>query len=225
MWARKLDRLTVASPCHVPWDRMMGDKRTRSCEACNREVHDLSKLTRKQALDLFERTDGRLCGRILYRPDGRVLFAQSQTHRKAQRLLQISLLTASAAFAQTARPGTPVCTASIKVADAAGAAMAGAQVVLKTRTGAEIANGPTDSAGSFSRAVDAGQYVLSVLAPGFQPYTQRVDLNCGSRNTVTLRVEMQLGMIGEIVPIETKRNNPFYRVWRSFGNLIRRIVT
>jgi len=70
-----LDGLTIPVPCGVPWESMTGDAKRRFCGRCRLHVHDLSQMTRDEALALLERgrTGGGVCVQIWRRPDGRVL--------------------------------------------------------------------------------------------------------------------------------------------------------
>ena len=71
--ADPLDRLRVASPCSVGWERMVGDDRVRFCNQCNLNVYNISEMTRKQAEALIATTEGRLCARLYRRTDGTIL--------------------------------------------------------------------------------------------------------------------------------------------------------
>jgi hypothetical protein len=68
-----LDDIQVASPCRVPWNDMKGDRRVRSCAECKLKVYDLSAMSRKDAIELVQRTEGRLCVRFYRRADGTVM--------------------------------------------------------------------------------------------------------------------------------------------------------
>lgn len=68
-----LDAITIASPCTVPWDSMSGSERKRFCGQCRLHVHDISQLTKPEALRLLEKTGGDCCLRIWRRPDGTVV--------------------------------------------------------------------------------------------------------------------------------------------------------
>ena len=77
-----LDGLTIPAACPVPWDSMRGDHRTRFCGRCSQSVHDVSELTRAEALRLVA-AGGRVpCLRIYRRPDGRVMTADCATKRE-----------------------------------------------------------------------------------------------------------------------------------------------
>ena len=47
-----LDSITIPVACPVSWDTMRGDHRTRFCDSCNQNVHDVSELTRSEAIQL-----------------------------------------------------------------------------------------------------------------------------------------------------------------------------
>lgn len=53
---------------------MSGDDHTRHCAACDRDVHDLSAMTREELSDFLEAPhQGRRCVRFFRRPDGTVM--------------------------------------------------------------------------------------------------------------------------------------------------------
>jgi hypothetical protein len=68
-----LEQITVASPCHVPWDDMTGDDQMRYCGRCEKNVYNLSGMARAEAEALVARTGGRLCVRYYQRADGTML--------------------------------------------------------------------------------------------------------------------------------------------------------
>jgi hypothetical protein len=67
----RLERITVASPCTVPWNEMARrSDGARHCAHCDTNVHDLSRMTPRQIEFLIDRTGGQFCGRVTRRPDG-----------------------------------------------------------------------------------------------------------------------------------------------------------
>lgn len=68
-----LQNLRVASPCDASWDDMSGDDRQRFCDACEKHVYDLTVLSPPEIVELIEETEGKFCGRLYQRTDGRVL--------------------------------------------------------------------------------------------------------------------------------------------------------
>jgi hypothetical protein len=69
-----LDNVRIASPCHVPWDSMTGDERTRFCPQCQLNVYNLSAMPRAEAEAIVrQRETSRVCIGFYRRPDGTVL--------------------------------------------------------------------------------------------------------------------------------------------------------
>ena len=69
-----LDSVRVASPCKAAWADMAGDERVRHCAQCDRDVFDLSEMTRDEAEALLL-ARGHLCIRYYRRADGTILLA------------------------------------------------------------------------------------------------------------------------------------------------------
>lgn len=70
-----LDQIQVASPCTADWSQMTGDDRTRHCGACQKNVYNLSGMTRAEAEALLIERNGDLCVRYYQRHDGTILLA------------------------------------------------------------------------------------------------------------------------------------------------------
>lgn len=71
-----LDRVRIASPCHVGWDQMTGDARRRFCDACSLHVYNLSDMTADEAEGFVRAAEGlpeRTCVRFYARGDGTVI--------------------------------------------------------------------------------------------------------------------------------------------------------
>jgi len=73
-----LDDVRIASPCTADWDGMtpvtdQDGARARFCGSCEKNVYDLSAMTRADAMSLIERHEGRCCVRFYQRHDGTVL--------------------------------------------------------------------------------------------------------------------------------------------------------
>lgn len=68
-----LPNIKVATPCTADWNAMTGDERTRACGACNKNVYNLSSMTREEAESLILAKEGRLCVRYFQRKDGTIL--------------------------------------------------------------------------------------------------------------------------------------------------------
>lgn len=70
-----LDNIRVGTPCRVSWDTMPGDERKRACSKCEKNVYNISQLTRAEAEALIIQHEGRLCVRYYQRPDGTILLS------------------------------------------------------------------------------------------------------------------------------------------------------
>ena len=68
-----LPNLLVATPCRADWNQMTGDDRVRACGACEKNVYNLSEMTRDEAEALILAKEGRLCVRYFQRTDGTIL--------------------------------------------------------------------------------------------------------------------------------------------------------
>jgi hypothetical protein len=77
-----LDSITIPVPCPVPWEDMHGDHRTRFCDKCSQNVHDVSELTSAEAVQLVTAGEKMPCLRLFRRPDGRVMTADCLTKRE-----------------------------------------------------------------------------------------------------------------------------------------------
>jgi len=94
-----LDNLRIASPCTADWDEMRGDERVRFCGRCEKNVYNLSSMTRGEAEALVREKEGRLCVRLYKRADGTVLTADCPVGVRRERLRQrmwASVLSAAA---------------------------------------------------------------------------------------------------------------------------------
>ena len=80
-----LDKIRVASPCNARWEDMSGDERARFCDSCQKNVYNLSAMTRAQIERLIREKEGKFCGRFYRRPDGRMLTADCPTGRRRRR--------------------------------------------------------------------------------------------------------------------------------------------
>jgi hypothetical protein len=61
---------------------MRGDDRTRFCDQCSQNVHDVSELTRAEAIQLVTGGEKVPCLRLYRRQDGRVMTADCATRRE-----------------------------------------------------------------------------------------------------------------------------------------------
>lgn len=111
-----LDDLRVASPCKASWDEMLGDARVRFCLSCEKNVYNLSSMTREEAEALLhERLGNELCVRFYRRADGTILTQDCPEGAKRKRRKKLAIAIAGAgamaaaavtAFGKTCRTQT-----------------------------------------------------------------------------------------------------------------------
>lgn len=70
-----LDNIRIASPCRADWNAMTGDEHARHCNQCDKQVFNLSEMTRPEAEALIIEKHGQLCARYYKRHDGTILTA------------------------------------------------------------------------------------------------------------------------------------------------------
>ena len=70
-----LEALQIARPCRADWNAMTGDERARFCGSCEKNVYDISQMTRAQAHQLIAQHEGGVCVRLYRRADGTVITA------------------------------------------------------------------------------------------------------------------------------------------------------
>lgn len=109
-----LDRIKVAAPCAASWDAMEGDARVRACGDCQKNVYNLSELTRDEAEALIRDHEGELCVRYFQRADGTILTADCQvgvSRRRRRRFVAAgvaaSLAGAALGFAKSSTATCP----------------------------------------------------------------------------------------------------------------------
>lgn len=83
-----LEQIRIASPCHVRWEEMSGDEKSRHCGLCNLQVHNLSAMTRVEAEALVMSAAGerRMCVRLYKRADGTLITQDCPVGLAAARL-------------------------------------------------------------------------------------------------------------------------------------------
>jgi hypothetical protein len=113
-----LDNVRVAAPCPERWDEMVGDDYVRYCGRCEKNVYNLSSLTRHEAEALLGAKDGEMCVRLFRRADGTVMTSDCSVGVKRRRRRRAAvaavgggLMAAAAALGLESRATTGVIAA------------------------------------------------------------------------------------------------------------------
>src|SRR5207244_3242790 len=83
-----LEDLRIATPCNADWDDMaqVDGERVRFCGKCEKNVYNLSAMSRDAAEQLVREREGRVCVRFYQRADGTVLTGDCPVAVRKQRL-------------------------------------------------------------------------------------------------------------------------------------------
>jgi len=147
---------------------------------------------------LFDNNAGRLCGRISYEERGKQIFVKER--RPIERLVQISVLGASAMASAAAAPN---CDVKVRVVDPAGAVIPKAYVKISRAADAEfVSSGMSDVEGEFSDRIAPGVYSLYVESLGFTSFEQ--ELTCRRSEAVSVDAPLRLGLMGDVVEARSK---------------------
>jgi len=71
-----LRNLAIPNPCPKNWEEMEGDASTRHCESCDKDVVDVTGMSKTEAIELFEESTERVCVHGRANRDGRLLFGE-----------------------------------------------------------------------------------------------------------------------------------------------------
>lgn len=78
-----LESITVPTRCTEDWEGMRGDDKIRHCFKCQKNVYNLSAMTREEAQNLLEsRQDLKTCVRFFRRVDGTVVTSDCGKRRR-----------------------------------------------------------------------------------------------------------------------------------------------
>lgn len=216
----RFDQIRIASPCQISWQRMSGDERVRSCDLCNLQVYNIASLTRREAEQLINYAEGRVCARIFRRADGTIITRDCPVGLRAVR--RRVARTAGAVFAaitslavsvlgQKQTPGDKSsCTQQVtitrttpdqqrdirsisgRVYDVNGAVMMGVKIKLSRPDGTSVIKSRTDDQGSFKiPGLAAGTYELSFEADGFAAL-KSVEVKLNQQDSVALSATLRV---------------------------------
>lgn len=92
--APSLDGVRIASPCKASWDDMQGDERVRFCGKCEKNVFNLSAMSKSDAEELLREKEGNICARIFRRADGTVMTTDCPVGVRVKRVRRLAMVAA-----------------------------------------------------------------------------------------------------------------------------------
>jgi hypothetical protein len=211
-----LDRLSIAAPCPADWDQMPGTDQVRHCTQCNRNVYNLSSMTRREAEALLRETEGQICARLYRRADGTILTGNCPAGlrtigRRISRVAGAAMSAVATLSSATAAqfPMFPIPSALREarssvtglVRDATGQGISNAEVVV-SRAGSELKLATTtDSLGHFRvESLSMGSYTVRIQSSGFNSFTKQLILRPLQECKVT--ATLLVGTLGEMVEVD-----------------------
>lgn len=177
------EAVRIKSPCSEEWDEMTGNDQVRFCSHCAKDVNDVSRMTRREAMRLVRRAKGGLCLRYQVHPVTRRPVFISRAGAAARRVgiaagvISASMALAEAAYAQGG--AVPVETVRVEQSEKTGSAGATLSGYVTDPAGAVIpfAVVSVSNVGTYEyRAANAsaeGFYEFKDLTPG--TYTVKIE--------------------------------------------------
>ncbi len=97
---RLLDQVQIEKPCEDAWEEMqpVEGNRVRHCAHCQLNVYNLSDMSRQEAEELLQKTEGRLCVQYAQRDDGKILTDNCPDSLRGLRNVVLKQWAAAASF-------------------------------------------------------------------------------------------------------------------------------
>jgi hypothetical protein len=195
---------------------MPGTDQVRHCSQCNKNVYNLSAMTRRQAEALLQETEGRLCARLYRRADGTILTENCPAGlraigRRVSRFAGAAMSAVAALSSATAAQFPMFSIPSVLweahssvtglVKDPSGRGIENADVAV-SRMGSDLKLvTSTDSAGHFQlESLPWGSYTVRIQVPGFRVYTSQMILR--PLHTHSLTATLLVGSVGGAVVVD-----------------------
>lgn len=230
-----LKNVSVASPCPLRWEQMIGNERVRHCSECNLNVYNLSALTAHEAEELIASREGRLCVRFYQRADGTVLTQDCPNGfrsvvRRVSRIAGTALsallsvgFAAGQATSKNEPPSTKGCDSeptpqdlnhtgvALTLVDPSGGEIPGAHVTVQNKHGKVRLTGTTNGQGRVLIPVpSAGKYTISVQVHGFKSYKKTLRVNENKMTVARIALRLDEGVwvvVGELTSGPVRPND------------------
>jgi hypothetical protein len=100
-----LEDVRVASPCKADWAAMTGDEQVRFCGQCEKNVYNLSAMTREAGERLLFEKEGKVCVRFYQRADGTVMTSDCPVGVRRRRVRRVAVATVGGGLVAAAAAG------------------------------------------------------------------------------------------------------------------------
>lgn len=215
-----LDSVDVPSPCDKSWDEMIGGDVSRFCKHCEKDIYNISAMTRQEAKKLLFQSKEKVCIRMEREPDGKIKTLKKQLHQITRQMpLAAGVLTASMILSgvtnaqetkvesskititQTADKNSKP-TISGTITDSNGAVVAGMRIVLRN-TKDNSTRFATSNDDGFYEFLDVAVSTCEIVISsqnGFQAFVKN-DLIIENNTNLELRIVLKSGdvVIGQTI--------------------------
>lgn len=243
-----LDFIKSPLPCSKDWNEMAGDERVRFCGGCEKNVYNLSAMTRREASKFVARNSGKVCVRYIRLADGRVYTPDARLYKITRRVSTVAagvvgatLTLAALAGAQT--PTSPKPESSQKVAsknkdvtqasqisfivtDANGARIPNAVVNLSNpQTNEKFTKTTNDEGVALFTGIPPATYEVKFSATNFKDLKRSIRI----KETVEPDVEVYLEVGADVqvvgVVVDAWSEIPFFQaIERDDNEAVRKLV-
>ncbi len=207
-----LDSIKVPAPCDKKWDEMDGDDQKRFCSGCQKNVHNISAMPRREARRLVAQNAGKICIRYERLPNGKVLTDNQPLTQISRRssavaagVIAATLTLSALTYAQDDRAVIGTTSAAIShkqtdkksrsisftIYDTQDALVPQTQVTLVSQKSKEklVITANQDGIASFYSVV-YGKYLITVSRPGFANYENSIEIN--ERTASEIKIDLKL---------------------------------
>ncbi len=234
---KRFDALVeVKSPCSESWDEMTGNEKVRFCSHCAKDVNDISKLTRREAMKLVRRSNGRLCIRYAVHPKKRTPIFASRLGGMARNsgiaagVISASIAMADAVYAQggsepievvrveqTEKFNKSASSISGYVSDTAGAAIPFAVVSLSNLDTYEYKAVNASAEGFYEfKDLAAGNYSIKYEAGGFD-LKQVERFSVGDASSIRCDARLEVQQVTAVVDVKA---DGALETWATIGIMV-----
>ncbi len=215
-----IEAIEVKSPCSENWDEMTGNEKVRFCSHCTKSVNNVSEMTRKEAMRLVRRSEGRLCVRYEVHPKTHVPIFSAKLSRIARQtgvaagVLGASLALVNGLYAQgesiqfetvraeqAQKSGGAVSKISGYVMDPNGAVIPFAVVSITNIATYEYTAANASAEGFYEfKDLAPGNYKLKFEAGGFE-MKEVENVQLGEANEIRRDAQLAIQQVGVVVQV------------------------
>lgn len=206
-----LDSIDVPAPCPKKWDEMIGDDKVRLCGSCDKNIYNISEMTRAEVRKLLFQSKEKICIRLEKDRDGRVQTLKKQFHKITRQapiaagVLSASLTfsaltyaqgdivigTTSAIISNKHEDNTSIASISGIITDKTSVVIPGAAIILRDTKNNSIRNTVSNDDGFYEfKNVEKSDYEIEFVGAGFKKSIYH-NLVVGNDKNIQLKIILE----------------------------------